>query len=115
VAAGACNDPEVFFFEKVKAGEELAISVTGPAGQFSADIVFTDGNTLVETPLGKPPVKKTLPSAKDKTHLVSIILGFVAACEVKVEATVGTQKYCRKVAGAPPQTHKVTLLMRMVS
>ena len=115
MAAGACIDPAVFFFEKVPGNAEFALTMTGPAGQFSANVVFVDATTTAETPLPTPPGKKTLPSAKNKTHLVSIIILIVSACDVKVEATVAGQKYCRKISGAAGSTTTVTLLMRMAS
>lgn len=115
MAAGACIDPEVFFFENVPGNSEFTLTVTGPAGEFSADVVFHDGTTGTESPLPTPPGKKTLPAAKGTTHLVSCIILFVTSCDVKVEATVAGMKYCRKIAGSAGNTSVVTLLTRMAS
>jgi hypothetical protein len=115
VAAGACIDPEIFFFENVQGNSEFGLTATGPAGEFTVDVVFHDGTSGTESPLPTPPGTKTLPAAKGKTHLVSCVILFATSCEVKVEATVAAASYCRKITGIAGDTSVVTLLMRMAS
>ena len=96
----ACNDPTIFFFEDLPAGAEYKLTITGPAGEFSASPDFTEGNTRVVVPLPTPPGTVTLPAAPGRTHGVSIALLFVTACTVKVEASCSGQSFCRDVNGS---------------
>ena len=92
----ACNDPEFFFFNPITAPAEYTRTVTGPAGQFSADSRFFDANSGSAAPLKEP---QPLSPSANGDHVVTIILFFVADCKVTVEARCAGQSYCREVSG----------------
>jgi hypothetical protein len=110
-----CNDDEGFAFEKVAKGSEYTYDVTGPEGEFSADGDFRNANTAKITPLPGPPGKKTLPNAPGKTHVVTIAITLVTACEVTVTAECDGKKYCRKIAGKPGVHPLIVHVLRMAA
>jgi hypothetical protein len=109
----ACDDPTIFFFENVPAGAEYQLTITGPAGEFSAVPDFTEGNTRIVVPLPTPPGTVTLPAAPGRAHGVSIPIHFVTSCIVKVEARCNGRSFCRDVSGGPLQPVTLLHVLRM--
>ena len=106
----ACNDPAFFFFEKITAPASYTRTLTGPAGQFTADSRFRNAKTGISATLKDP---QPLADATGKNHVVNIILFFAADSDVTVEAECAGQKYCRKISGKANTQEQVTHILPM--
>lgn len=109
----ACDDPFFFFFGPSPANSAYKLTVEGPAGQFTVDTRFRDANTGVSTEVKVPPGTRTLDDAPGKSHVVTILLFLVKACEVTVKATCHGETYCKTLNGSANDQAIVTHVLPM--
>lgn len=100
----ACNSERIYQFKSGAGNETYTLKVSGPVGAFTASARFSDVDTppIQYWPASQivAPAEKREPLERANGYVVSIEVKCVTtnAQTIKVEASVGSEKYCREIA-----------------
>lgn len=100
----ACNSERIYQFKNGTGNATYTLKVNGPVGAFTASARFSDVDTPPDQywPASEivDPAEKREPLEGANGYVVSIEIKCVTTKnqKIKVEASVGTEKYCREIA-----------------